>query len=295
MEQELNEILFNGLNEQGFILQEKCSKVINETSSLTRWRVHTTEHPVSLKDQDTRIDIIITETGLSNSSKFGVIECKRVNPAYHCWLFGNPLYETPIHALAQIVKLSVGDNNNLNVVPIRHDFDVNTYIITNWWMQVNINPRKERNKKYSDPQPLENAFIQACLGVGGLLTERVRQISKTIKDGAKEFYDISDTYFIPIVVTTCHLYVTRYDLSDVDISNGSIEKDKMSLVGLPDSSEPVNWVLVDYGAPSKTIPDMIFESFHGVDPVELEPYNRRSIFVVNSSHLTDFLADLHTF
>lgn len=298
MEQDLNEMLFNGLNEQGFILQEKCSEVIDEQSSVTHWRVHTTEHPVSLKGQDTRIDIIIREDYpeyATHPSKFGVIECKKVNPFYNCWLFGNPLYDKPIHARAQIVKLSVGNSNNLNVVPIRHDFDVNTYIITNWWMQVNINPRNERNRKYSDTQPLENAFIQACLGVGGLLAERIRQISKTIKDGAKEFYDISDTYFIPIIVTTCPLYVTKYDLSDVDISNGRIEKDRLSFVGLINSPESVNWVLVDYGAPTKTIPDAIFENFHGVDPVELEPYNRRSIFVVNSSHLTDFLADLHTF
>lgn len=292
MEQELNEILFDSLNEQGFILQEKCSKEINDKSSINKWHVNTTEHPVSLKEQDTRIDIIIRETDLHNSSKFGVIECKRVNPSYHCWLFGNPLFETPTHAITHILKLSVETNyNQFQVFSVKHDFNLKTYIVDNWWMQVNI---ERSNKKNSDPQPIENAFIQVCLGVGGLLTERIRQISKTIKDGAKEFYDISDTFFIPIVVTTCPLYVTKYDLSDVDISTGKIEKDKISFIGLPNSPESVKWVLVDYGAPSKTTPEMVFKNFHGVDPVDLEFFNKRSIFVVNSSHLTEFLVDLHT-
>jgi len=84
MERELDEILFDGLNEQGFILQEKCSEEIIYTSKTTKWHVNTTEHPVSLKDHDTRIDIIIRELGLRESSKFGVIECKRVNPVYNC-------------------------------------------------------------------------------------------------------------------------------------------------------------------------------------------------------------------
>lgn len=294
MESELREILFNGVNEQGFILQEKCSEVINRTSSVSGWHVHTTDHPVSLKNQDTRIDIIITEENLVNSSKFGVVECKRVNPGYNCWLFGNPLYETPVPASAQILKLSVGKRDDLNVLPIRHEFRVTTYIITNWWIQVDVNPEKERRKKRrSDPQPIEDALIQACLGVGGLLAERIRQISKTIKDGDREFYDISDTYYVPIVITTCPLYVAKYDLSNVDIASGTIEKDKLSFAGLPNPTEPVKWVLVDYGAPTRTVPDMIFDKFHGVDPVDLEPYNRRSVFVVHSSHLTDFLSDLH--
>lgn len=294
LQPQLKDILFNGLNEQGFILQEKCSEVINGASSTTGWHVHTADHPVSLKNQDTRIDIIVAEENLTNSSKFGVVECKRVNPDYNCWLFGNPLYETPVNALTQIVKLSLGDRGRLNVVPIRHDFQVNTYIITNWWIQVNISARKERGKKYSDPQPIESALIQACLGVGGLIEERIRQISKTIKDKTIEFYDISDTYFVPIVVTTCPLYVTKYDLSNVDIADGTIEKDKLTFVGLPDSMEPVKWVCVDYGASTKTIPDIIFENVHGVDPVDLEPYNRRSVFIVRSSHLAEFLSGLHT-
>ena len=81
---DLDEILFNSLNEQGFIFQEKCADVINEHSGKTGWLLHASEHPVSLKDKDVRIDIIIRDETLQPASLFGIVECKRVNPEYNC-------------------------------------------------------------------------------------------------------------------------------------------------------------------------------------------------------------------
>lgn len=296
MEEGIDDILFNGLNEQGFIFQEKCAQVINESSEGTGWIVHTTEHPVSLKDQDTRIDIIIRDERQSDSSVFGVIECKKVNPQYNCWLFGRPLYDIPVVANAQIIKIITNRANpnvqDVNFVPIKIDFGVETFHIDNWWLQVDVN-RDRAIQKRSDPEPLERAFIQVCRGVGGLLIEQKRQREKIIRDGTGEFYDISEAYFVPIVITTASLYIAQYDLSDVDIASGTIERDKLNFLGSNSLSDPVKWVMVDYGAGANTAPDELYENFEGLDPIDFEPYNRRSIFIVNSTYIPEFLNNLH--
>ena len=301
---ELRETLFNSLNEQGFIFQEKCAEVINQ-SATTGWHLHTTEHPVSLKDKDIRIDVIIRDETLSQSSLFGVIECKRVDPRYSCWLFGKPLYDVPVPANAQIIKMSPSNRAAVNIlrdemrfVPIRAHFNVHAFYIDNWWVEVNIQEDRPPNKRLSNPEPLERVFIQVCRGVGGLVTEQKRQRTKTLRDldedDTDEFEDLtSETYFVPIVITTAPLYVASYDLSDVGIVNGTLGRNSINFMGSPLSPEPVRWVMIDYGAAASVTPDELYYNFHGVDPVDLEPYNRRSIFVVNSDYINDFLTNLH--
>ena len=137
-----------------------------------------------------------------------------------------------------------------------------------------------------------------CRGVGGLAAEQKRQRTKTVKDldvdDTDEFDDLaSETYFIPIVITTAPLYVASYDLSDVDIVKGTLGKNGVHFTGSSLSPEPVKWVMVDYGAAASVTPDELYDNFHGVNPVDLEPYNRRSIFVVNSGYINDFLTNLH--
>lgn len=301
---ELKETLFNSMNEQGFIFQEKCAEVINQ-SETTGWHLHTTEHPVSLKEKDIRIDIIIRDETLSQSSMFGVIECKRVDPRYHCWLFGKPLYESPVPANVQVIKLSPSNMpagsvllDEIRFVPIREHFNVHTYHIDNWWVEVNIQEDRQPNRRLSNPEPLEQVFIQVCRGVGGLAAEQKRQRTKTLSDldegDIDESEDLtSEIYFVPIVITTAPLYIASYDLSDVDIMSGTLGRNSIEFSGSSLSPEPVRWVMIDYSAAASVTPDELYNNFHGVDPVDLEPYNRRSIFVVNSGYINDFLASLH--
>jgi len=291
---DLDEILYDGLNEQGFIFQEKCADIIKEYSGNTGWRLHTSEHPISLKDKDVRIDIIIRDETIQGASLYGVIECKKVNPHYNCWLFGRSLYDGPVPVKAQIVKIAKSTTRrsripHFKLVPIRHLFKLDSLYIDNWWVEANI--RADVRGKRTDPEPLERTFIQVCRGLGGLLIEQLRQRIKIVKDGATEFYDVmSDAFFVPIVITTAALYVASYDLLNVDISTGDLERNDVRFDGL---SEPLKWVMVDYAVPPSIMPDELYESFEGLDPVDLEPYDHRSIFVVNSRFVPKFLSNLH--
>lgn len=303
MDQELQEILFNALNEHGFLFQEKCAQEI-QCSTNTGWSLHVTEHPVSLKGKDTRIDIVIRdESSAENCEVYGLIECKRVDPQYKCWLFGKSMYEAPVPAKAQIIKVEMKERRyrrqrNLlagpvQYVPIRIPFDIDAHLIDNWWVEVNLKP--SRNKRISEPQPIEDAFHQICTGIGGLAAEQERQRVRTLGDCDENISEPTDfeVYLVPIIITTAPLYVAGYDISDVDVKTGNIDKSKVKFSHCKAEPEPVNWVMVDYRAGASVTPDELYRNFHGTEPVDLEPYNRRSIFVVNSSHICDFLTQLH--
>ncbi|MFC1953703.1 hypothetical protein ACFLWR_06220, partial [Chloroflexota bacterium] len=75
---------------------------------------------------------------------------------------------------------------------------------------------------------------------------------------------------------------SRPSTGNVDISTGKIGLDNLAFIGSPDSSEAVKWVLVDYGAALKSVPDDLFSNMHGVEPIDFEFINKRSVFVVNS-------------
>ena len=96
--QNLERILFDGLNEHGFLFQEKCAQVLRHNVHRTRWRVHTEEYPVSIRDKDSRVDIILGDESSNSHQIYAIVECKRINPNRGYWLFGNPLgtYSQPL-------------------------------------------------------------------------------------------------------------------------------------------------------------------------------------------------------
>ena len=90
-DQNLEQILFDGLNEHGFLFQEKCAEVLQHNADKTKWLVHTTEYPVSTGGRDSRVDIILRDESCDSHEMYAVVECKRVDPTRGYWLFGNPL------------------------------------------------------------------------------------------------------------------------------------------------------------------------------------------------------------
>jgi hypothetical protein len=80
---ELLELLLNSLNEQGYLFQEACKYDLD--THPTGWSGRTFEYPVSIRGQDTKIDLILHAN--NNPDRFALIECKRADPAYAYWLF----------------------------------------------------------------------------------------------------------------------------------------------------------------------------------------------------------------
>lgn len=284
-EQNLGQILFDGLNEHGFLFQEKCAEVMQHNVNTTKWRVHTTEYPVSIKERDSRVDIILRDESSTSYEIYAIVECKRVNPARGYWLFGNPLGTFSQPLLINLnAKYSKSGNYSIHYAQLKLPFDdIATYLINNWWLDISKKGRKEKHS--ASPNPIEDAFKQVCIGVSGIVQELEHQCKK---DPQK-----LSTLFIPIVITSAPLYVAVYDLKDVDLTSGSINQDKIYFGPRGQKAEKMEWLLVDYGASRSISPERLDENVEGISPVALEEYHKRSIFVVNSEHIVKFFARLH--
>ncbi len=88
MKEDLAETLFNAVNEQGYLFSEACADLLSKRR--TGWEVATQEYPVTLAAEDTRIDIVLRSTEHKGAEDlYGIVECKRADPHYVCWLFGS--------------------------------------------------------------------------------------------------------------------------------------------------------------------------------------------------------------
>ncbi len=289
LEQNLEQILFDGLNEHGFLFQEKCAEVLQHNADRTKWVVHTREYPVSTKDRDSRVDIILRDASSTSYEIYAIVECKRVNPTRGYWLFGNPLL--PSFSKPLLINLREEETSptgrhvgkHLTYAQLKLPFDdIATYLIDNWWLDIS---KKGKQKYDASPRPIEDAFTQVCIGVSGIAQEQEIQWRKNP--------ETFSALFVPVVITTAPLYVATYDLKDVDLVSGSINRDKVYFGPRGQEAEKMEWLLVDYGASRSISPERLYEHVEGISPVELEEYHKRSIFVVNSEHIVKFFARLH--
>jgi len=282
----LEEILFNSLSEHGFLFQEECAEVLKRNVGKTRWRVHTTEYPVSIKDRDSRVDIILRDESRLDLQIYAIVECKRLNPTRGYWLFGNPLgtFSQPLLISLRAEYSERSGNYSIHYAQLKLPFDdIATYLIDNWWLEISKKGSKEKHS--SSPNPIEDAFTQVCIGVSGIAEELELQCKKNPQE--------ISTLFIPIVITTAPLYVATYDLKDVDLASGDIKRDKIYFGPRGLKPEKMEWLLVDYGASRTISPEHLDEHIERISPAELEEYHKRSIFVVNSEHIVEFFAKLH--
>ncbi len=283
-DQSLEQILFDGLNEHGFLFQEKCAEVLQHNARKTKWGVLTKEYPISTKAKDTRIDIVLKDTSSSRHQIYAIVECKRVNPTRGYWLFGNPLgtYSQPL-----LISLRAGysrsGNYSVHYAQLKLPLDdIATDLIDNWWLEIS---KKGKQKYDASPDPIEKAFTQVCIGVSGMAQEQEIQCRKNPEE--------LSAVFIPVIITTAPLYVATYELKDVDLASGRINRDKIYFGPRGQEPESYDWLLIDYGASRSLSPEGLDEHVEGISPVELEEYHKRSIFVVNSEHIVNFFARLH--
>jgi len=284
MSVELSDLLFNALNEQGYLFREACEQALKNKEGTTGWEVKASEYPVSLQGQDTRVDIVLRSKTSSSPELYALVECKRADPAYIYWIFGAP--GLPFgDALCSTLGLECREIRSdrpyqASRFVTRLHFNLLTHGAESW-----LEARKGSNRRTSTPQNIENAFGQVLKGVGGLAQE---QLDQRHKSG-----DLFKTFFVPVVVTTASLYVAYYETRNVDLSTGQIAKDKVLFGPQGQPAEGVEWVVVDYGVGENVAQKPIPEGYHGVDPAELRKYKTRSIFVVNSKSLVFFFSKLH--
>ena len=289
-EKDLERILFDGLNEHGFIFQEKCAEVLRESAGQTKWRVADTEYPVDSDVKSTRIDIVLKDTTLyppDNHQIYAIIECKRIGLNRGYWLFGKPL--SPSNNQARILRLQAGyspkGNYSASWSQPKCTFDINSCLIENWWLQITQKGSKQKCEYSSSPQPIEDSFLQACVGVSGMAREIYENIKKDPKD--------CSVLLIPVIIITAPLYYAGYDLNDVDLASGYINKNRVFFGQLGGKPEEFDWLQVNYPISGSMFPEDFVEDSKTSLLSELRENYQRSIFIVNSKHIVEFFSKLH--
>jgi len=283
------DILFNSLNEQGYIFQEACKYELSKSN--INWSVKASEYPVSIMGQDTKIDLV-----LQNNDIFALVECKRADPVYTSWLFAELEPGKRNYSICQVLSIEcLSSSSNTTKIINRKieekEFDVDAYIAKSF-VEVKDHSIHAGNKQInqmngnslrrnSNPQNIENAFGQVLRGLSAFALEQLSQRFKS-----NETFRI---FFIPIVVTTASLYLAHYKAQDISLTNGKIDRNNVVFGQQGNSLEKQNWVLVNYGASENIALSSIPDGYVGTEPNELlKKYKMRSIFVVNSTHLTEF-------
>lgn len=285
MSANLFDLLLNAINEQGYLFQEVCEQELKNNESTTGWEVRAAEYPVSLLEQDTKIDIVLRSKASSSPELYALLECKRVDPSYVHWLFGAPglpFGDALCYTLGLECREIRADRPyrvSRLVTPLH--FSVSVYNARSWF---EVRAKGSSSGRISTPQNIENAFGQVLKGVAGFAQEQLKQRHKS--------RDLFKTFFIPVVVTTASLYVAYYERNDIDLSTGKINKARILFGPRYQPAEEVEWVLVDYGVGENVTPEPIPEDYHGVDPEELQKYKIRSIFIVNAKSLLTFFSKL---
>ena len=182
MDEDLSELLFNAINEQGYLFQEKCKEILTRAENGTGWAVRADDYPVSVGDEETRIDIVLRGHG-KTPEKFGIIECKRVNPSYVSWCFGSPgprsmssFRGTYLSRADLTGKVGVHGTEIARGVTER-PFKLDTCLAESWW-EARKGP--SRSNRVSASENMERAFVQVMKGVAGFAREQRSQRSKIV-------------------------------------------------------------------------------------------------------------------
>lgn len=276
------ELLFEAVNEQGYLFQGACEQELRDKERRIGWEVIASEYSVPLQGQDTRIDIVLRSKISSSPELYAVVECKRADPSYIYWVFGAngfPFGDASCSALGIESPPEIRSAQPYEVKRLLEQLPFNfvTSKARNW-----LEAKRGSSGRVSTPQNIENAFLQVLKGVGGLAQEQIDQRRKS-NVAFKAF-------FIPVVVTTADVYVAEYNPYNINLSTGKIPRGHIHFDGTPGGEG--RWVQVDYCVGENVAPKPIPESFVGVDPAELQKYKMRSIFVVNSSSLITFFSKL---
>ena len=94
MVDDISELLFNGMNEQGYLFQEACAQVLLKNVMKMGWEKPVLEYSTSLRNgESTRADIVLNRPDQGGLDVYANIECKRAHPDYSLWLFGAPVPE----------------------------------------------------------------------------------------------------------------------------------------------------------------------------------------------------------
>jgi hypothetical protein len=212
----------DALNRHGHPFQNSIIALADALLShgASNWKPEVMEFPVAI-GLGTRIDLILLHcrTGV----RF-IVECKRVNTAYSCWLF------------AKARKVFRDLRDNFIAEQVRYEegiFTANGLIVQGvpepQFYQIAHQIRTPNKTKENGPNndAIEDAATQVCRGMNGLVNFYQNHHE------ALKAHPTNERVLIPAIFTTADLYTTDIDLSESHSNTGTINPDLLTASQTP--------------------------------------------------------------
>ena len=253
------------VNSSGFPFQIGVQYLIKESYREHRWRIVAHEYPWNNQEtgNDGFIDIIISKDDNIHTM---VIECKRTSGGE--WIFLVPKGKPDRnHGQCVYIKYSKDKLNgasylNCSVEPSRPEAEFCVI--------------KGQNKSIPMLERLSAILLESTESFGltdsKLKNQKYQKLSKDLRPPS-----LHNLYF-PVIVTNTPLYVCYYEASKISVSDGKIQGAKYM---------PVQSVWFRKSLSTST--KLKGEAF--TDIKELCKAKERAVFVVNSSHVIEFLKE----
>lgn len=227
------------------------------------------EFPVSVKEQSTRIDIVLANPA---KDRFIVCECKRANPSIANWCFAQSQMRIQGSWLANwaYAETLLDRGDGVVGMHVQQLQSANIYHIG-----VEARTNKRGDEEGSGKGQIEEACGQVCKGLNGLIEFFYHR--KILETQRKR-----EILFLPMIVTTANLYMTTSDLSLASIESGELGEASLHV-------EKVRWLWYRYhqspalkhtvptNNPSMSINDILLYEF------------ARTVAIVTPDGINDFL------
>ncbi|TFG77963.1 MAG: hypothetical protein E4H21_01590 [Thermodesulfobacteriales bacterium] len=213
-----------------------------------KWLFEVAELPVSLGQNDTRIDFVLRPTDLEF---YLIAECKRVNPAFSDWCFVKAPYITRKRSTKQLVVESVrihlsNVKNIQNPITELEYFEHNMYSVgaslraidNAYEIGLEVKKQNSQNGENSPSSrgPLQQAAGQVIRGLNGFVNTLPKIYSNASRFNQDEIHEIK---LMPAIFTTAKLFVSDIKLNESDIVTGKIKSD-------PDTLKEVPWLYYQF-------------------------------------------------
>jgi hypothetical protein len=249
------------VNSYGFAFQLRIENEVMTTQDKHHWRVSLREHPwIDPKSQQEEfIDLVLTHTTARM-----VVECKRVLDAD--WVFLVPDQQSDQTYNARLLSAFLRPGQS----PSKWEERSIPYAS----YQSSICMIRGHGEK--DKPLLERLSAPLLRSLDYLADEELRLLANPLANP----HNYPEWFYIPAIVTTAKLHVCRCDPSKVNIQNGQMRLDDMKF-------EPVRVIRFEKTLSAKP-PSLNAKTLQDAD-IE----NERTIFIIQSSGLSDFLTAYH--
>lgn len=280
----IDELAVAALSEQGYLFRQQVLEEIKNNGEKEGWYLEDEEHPISAGEHETIIDFVLGCSSIKNHSF--VFECKRAQRDYISWVFADTL----IYREDRKFRLPAILCNVVPGEPKTRASRQETSAITlpfcetdpSYCVDVGLEVHyQKRQGRLSQSKTIFEACNQVMTGVAGLVAYRLEKLKHSPIDGR--------WCYIPVIVTTAKLYLTKYDAREVSLEAGTIELSKTK-------TQEVPWVYYDFptrpSLPLTPIPyDFQPKGLRELRELKQE-FKIKSVIIVTSTNLLNLLRQL---